>query len=164
MADKARPTRRRATPGAELTLPDGLAQLSFAVQGAIARAADAHDLSLVQVRLLGILRDREPGMFAVATVMNLDKSSVTGLVDRAESRGLVRRLATPGDRRTVRVGLTAEGRHLAQKVAKQVERELSVLAQGLSEAQRRSLLTIAGRIVADEAERRFPGRLLPEAR
>jgi DNA-binding MarR family transcriptional regulator len=139
-----------------LTLPDGLVQLSFAVQSALGRVAVAHDLSLVQVRLLGILRDREPGMLAVATVMNLDKSSVTGLVDRAERRGLVRRVATPGDRRAVRVGLTEQGRRLVQKVARQIEQELAALVQGLSAPQRRSLAALASRIVADDAERRFP--------
>jgi MarR family transcriptional regulator, lower aerobic nicotinate degradation pathway regulator len=140
-----------------LTLPDGLAQLSFAVQSAIARVADLHDLSLVQVRLLGILRDREPGMLALATYLKLDKSSVTGLVDRAERRGLVRRTTMPGDRRTVRVALTEPGRQLTRKLAKLVERELSVLVEGLSETDRRRLVTLATRIVVDDARRRFPG-------
>ena len=138
----------------ELTLPDALAQLSFAVQSAIARVADAHGLSQVQVRLLGILRDREPAMLALATFLNLDKSSVTGLVDRAERRGLVRRTTTPEDRRTVRVALTDRGRQLTQKLAKQVERELSALASGVSKADRRRLLAIAGRIVVNDAQRR----------
>jgi DNA-binding MarR family transcriptional regulator len=137
-----------------LTLTDSLVQLSFAVQSAIARVADVHDLSLVQVRLLGILRDREPAMLAVAAVLKLDKSSVTGLVARAERRGLVRRAAGPGDRRTVHVALTERGRRLVHKVAKQIERELSVLVEGLSEAQRRSLVTLASQIVDDDAQRR----------
>jgi DNA-binding MarR family transcriptional regulator len=138
----------------DLTLPDALAQLSFAVQSAIARVADAHGLSQVQVRLLGILRDREPAMLTLATFLNLDKSSVTGLVDRAERRGLVRRTTTPEDRRTVRVALTDRGRQLTQKLAKQVERELSALASGVSKADRRRLLAIAGRIVVNDAQRR----------
>jgi DNA-binding MarR family transcriptional regulator len=156
IVSKARPARRREEPGLALTLPDGLAQLAFAVQSAIGRVASLHDLSLVQVRLLGILRDREPAMLAVATVLNLDKSSVTGLVDRAERRGLVRRTTTPEDGRTVRVALTARGRQLAQKLTKQVDRELSRLVEGLPESHRETLLTIASQIVADDARRRFP--------
>jgi DNA-binding MarR family transcriptional regulator len=92
----------------------------------------------------------------VATVLNLDKSSVTGLVDRAERRGLVRRTTTPEDGRTVRVALTARGRQLAQKLTKQVDRELSRLVEGLPESHRETLLTIASQIVADDARRRFP--------
>ncbi|HSZ83953.1 MAG TPA: MarR family transcriptional regulator [Polyangia bacterium] len=156
IVSKARPARRREEPGPALTLPDGLAQLSFAVQSAIGRVAALHDLSLVQLRLLGILRDREPAMLAVATVLNLDKSSVTGLVDRAERRGLVRRATPPEDLRTVRVALTPRGRQLAQKLTKQVARELSRLVAGLSERDRRTLLALASQIVVDDARRRFP--------
>jgi MarR family transcriptional regulator, lower aerobic nicotinate degradation pathway regulator len=141
----------------QLTLVDGLAQLSFAVQGAIGRVADAHDLSHIQVRLLGILRDREPAMLAVATTLALDKSSVTGLVDRAELRGLVRRKTTPEDGRTVRVALTARGRKLTQKLARLVEREISALVEGFSAADRKRLLILAGRIVDGDTRRRFPG-------
>ena len=143
-----------AVPDSKLTLPDGLAQLSFAVQSAIGRVAEPHDLSLVQVRLLGILRDREPGMFALAAFLNLDKSSVTGLVDRAERRGLVRRTTTPEDRRTVRVALTDRGRQLTQKLAKQVEHELSLLVEGLSESDRWRLLAMMGQIVVADGQRR----------
>jgi len=148
-------------PEPKLTLPDGLVQLSFAVQSAIGRVAECHDLSLAQVRLLGILRDREPAMLAVATFLNLDKSSVTGLVDRAERRGLVRRTTTAEDRRTVRVALTDQGRQLTQKLGTQVERELSLLIRGLSAVDRRRLLAIASRIVVDDAQRRFGGTAGP---
>ena len=41
----------------EFALVDGLAQLSFEVQGRLAEIAARHDLSLTQVRLLGVLRD-----------------------------------------------------------------------------------------------------------
>src|SRR3954462_10769404 len=70
---------------------DVLVQLSFLVQGVLGRIAAEHDLSLTQVRLLGILRDRRPGMLELARHLGLDKSSMTGLVARAEKRGLVRR-------------------------------------------------------------------------
>ena len=79
----------------DLGLVDGLAQLSFAVQGALGRIAATHDLSTVQARLLGVLRDRRSTIKELAAYLGLDKSSVTGLVDRAEGRGLVRRLASP---------------------------------------------------------------------
>jgi DNA-binding MarR family transcriptional regulator len=164
MNDDARPGRFKK-PGLDLGLLDGLVQLSFAIQGALGRVAEAHDLSLVQVRLLGILRDREPGMLEVATFLDLDKSSVTGLVDRAERRGLVRRASTPDDGRAVRVTLTERGRELTQKFVKQVERELSALVEGLSEADRKRLSTLASQIVYNDAQRVLPGAsLLPRKR
>ena len=48
-------------PGeADLGLVDALAQLTFTIQGALGRITAAYDLSIVQARLLGILRDRHP--------------------------------------------------------------------------------------------------------
>src|SRR3984957_5119406 len=91
---------------------DGLAQLSFAIMGALERRAAEHDLSLPATRLLGVLRDREPTMNELARLLQLDKSSVTGLVDRAERRGLVTRVPSAADRRAVLVTLTDEGRSL----------------------------------------------------
>ena len=163
MANEARPGRPSRQE--DLGLLDGLVQLSFAIHGALGRVADEFELSLVQVRLLGILRDREPGMQEVATFLQLDKSSVTGLVDRAERRDLVRRAGTPDDRRAVRVSLTERGKDVAQKFVKQLERELSVLVAGLSEADRKRLSGLASQIAFNDAERALPGvTLLPKKR
>ena len=162
MKDDARPSRSREV---DLGLLDGLVQLSFSIQGVLGRLADQHEISLVQVRLLGILRDREPGMMEVAAFLNLDKSSVTGLVDRAERRGLVRRTSTADDRRAVRVALTERGRELTQTFVKQVQRELNALVEGLSETDRKRLSVLASRIVFDDAQRLTPGvSLLPRKR
>jgi hypothetical protein len=73
----------------DLGLVDALAQLTFAVQGALARIAAEYDVSVPAARLLGIVRDRQPTIGELATFLQLDKSSVTGLVDRAAERGLV---------------------------------------------------------------------------
>lgn len=45
-------------------------------------------------------------------MLGLAKSSLTGLVDRTERNGLVRREADPEDMRAVRVALTAQGAKL----------------------------------------------------
>jgi DNA-binding MarR family transcriptional regulator len=89
---------------------DGLAQLSFLVQNALTRHAAGHGLSLAQTRLLGILRHREPTMNELARLLELDKSSITGLVDRAVRRGFVERVPSPSDGRAVLVRLTDKGR------------------------------------------------------
>src|SRR5579871_2867941 len=103
-------TSRIGTPGPgpdpELDPVDGLAQLAFLVTGLIEGRAAEHDLSLTATRLLGVLRDREPTMNELARLLQLDKSSVTGLVDRAERRGLVTRRPSARDRRSMTVTLT----------------------------------------------------------
>ena len=104
-------TRTGGAPAArkQLSPVDGLAQLSFLIQGLLERRAAEHDLSIIQTRLLGVLRDRTPTMNELARFLGLDKSSVTGLVARAERRGLVARVPSPTDRRAVLVSLTEDG-------------------------------------------------------
>ena len=147
----ARPMK--AASPEKLGLVDALVQLSFLVQSILATVAATHHLSLVQVRLLGILRDRTPGMLELALALDLDKSSVTGLIDRAERRGLVKRSFSQEDRRAVFVSLTAAGRTLAETFSKRVKQELGLATAGLSEAWRERLATIASQVIADAARR-----------
>jgi MarR family transcriptional regulator, lower aerobic nicotinate degradation pathway regulator len=131
---------------ADLSLVDALVQLSFAVQQILGRVGAEHDLSIIQARLLGILRDRAPTMATLARHLVLDKSSITGLVDRAERRGLVRRTADPADGRSIRVAITAKGRELVDASAGEVEREIGLLVRDLSGPQRQRLAALAGKI------------------
>jgi MarR family transcriptional regulator, lower aerobic nicotinate degradation pathway regulator len=138
----------------DLGLVDALAQLSFAVQGALGRIAAGYDLSIVQARLLGILRDRRPTITDLAAWLGLDKSSVTGLVDRAEGRGLVTRTASPLDGRRVLVAITAAGRRLIAQATTSFEDEITGLVVDLSPRQRAQLSSLASRVVAVDAGRR----------
>ena len=139
---------------ARLGLVDGLAQLSFAVQGALGRIAAAHDMSVVQARLLGILRDRRPTITELARFLRLDKSSVTGLVDRAEEHGLVRRMPSADDRRSVHVVITAAGKRLVDKASAAFEHEIAALVADLTPGQCDELAEVASAVVAADARRR----------
>ncbi|MBA3867896.1 MAG: MarR family transcriptional regulator [Anaerolineae bacterium] len=136
------------TPSQDLTIVDSLVQLSFLIQAVLLRIGTAHDVSIIQIRLLGVLRDREPGMMELAKFLNLDKSSVTGLVDRAERRGLVQRTTTPEDGRAIRVSVTANGRELIAEVTAEIEGEIHTLVAGLSDDERKQMTAIASRIFA----------------
>jgi DNA-binding MarR family transcriptional regulator len=130
---------------------DGLAQLSFLVQNSLARHATEHSLSLVQTRLLGILRDREPTMNELARLLELDKSSVTGLIDRAERRGLVERIASLADRRAVLVRLTDEGRSLVSQVSTLFELDVSRMLECLPVSDRDALSRLVSRTLVAHA-------------
>ena len=135
----------------QLSPVDGLAQLSFVIQGALERRAAEHDLSVIQTRLLGILRDRTPTMHELARFLGLDKSSVTGLVDRAERRGLVTRLPSATDRRAVQVSLTAAGRALVSQAAARFEADVSALLSHLPARERETLTRIISRLLVTHA-------------
>jgi DNA-binding MarR family transcriptional regulator len=132
------------------SLVDALAQLSFLVQGVLAGATADHDLSISQVRLLGILRDREPTMNELGAHLNLDKSSVTGLVDRAERRGLVRRTTSSRDRRAVHVSSTDAGRHIAEEVSTKFEHRMGAITARLTDAERTRLTILATRLLRND--------------
>jgi MarR family transcriptional regulator, lower aerobic nicotinate degradation pathway regulator len=151
---RRRPVLTPLPGGGELGLVDALAQLTFAVQGAFGRLAAAHELSVIQARLLGILRDRRPTITELASFLQLDKSSVSGLVDRAEARGLVTRTVSTLDRRSVLVTITAAGQELVDEATTAFEAEIAVLVADLSPTQRTRLSAIASRIVVADAERR----------
>jgi MarR family transcriptional regulator, lower aerobic nicotinate degradation pathway regulator len=139
---------------AELSPVDGLAQLSFLVQGLLERRATERELSMIQTRLLGVLRDRQPTMNELARLLELDKSSVTGLVDRAQRRGLVERAPSGTDRRAVLVTLTRKGRTLVARVAAQFEADVAALLTPLSVAERTKLSGLVGRLVVAHAAER----------
>jgi DNA-binding MarR family transcriptional regulator len=132
---------------ADLGIVDSLVQLSFLVQSILGKAASGHDLTVPQLRLLGILRDREPSMMQLAQHLGLDKSSVTGLIDRAERHGLVQRTSSAADGRAVHVSATAFGRRLCDQVGNDVSIQLNRLAANLSAPDRRALSMLASRVV-----------------
>ena len=113
----------------------------------LGQVAAEHDLTLVQLRLLGILRDREPAMAELAERLGLDRSSVTGLVDRAERRGLVERRPSPVDGRGVRVRLTRQGRAQVGRGARQVEVALQTLVAPLTATECTTLARLATKVL-----------------
>jgi len=135
-----------APPASDLV--DALAQLSFQIQRVLSVAGAEHDLSVIQLRLLGILRDRRPGMLELATHLELDKSSMTGLVSRAEKRGLVLRSPSPHDGRGVLVSLTPAGRALTDRCAAEIGRRLAALTAPLDDDERRELTRLVTTLTA----------------
>ncbi|MFJ6740663.1 MarR family winged helix-turn-helix transcriptional regulator [Streptomyces sp. NPDC091279] len=138
------------------TTVDALVQLSFLIQGELARIAADHDLSLIQVRLLGILRDRRPGMLELARHLDLDKSSMTGLVTRAEKRGLVRRERSPHDGRGILVTLTPAGTTLVNTCAQQVQARIAILATPLTTREGDQLRLLATKLLTAHGEGLLP--------
>jgi MarR family transcriptional regulator, lower aerobic nicotinate degradation pathway regulator len=135
----------------QLSPDDGLAQLSFAVLGMLERRAAEHDLSIVQTRLLGVLRDRRPTMNELARLLGLDKSSVTGLVDRAERRGLVMRVPSTTDRRAVLVSLTNDARSLVSAVSARFEADVLTMLDLLPPRDRETLSRLISRLLVARA-------------
>jgi DNA-binding MarR family transcriptional regulator len=126
---------------------DSLVRASFTVMALLSQAAAAHDLSLTQLRALAILRDREPKMAELADHLGLDRSSVSGLIDRAARRGLVRRDSSSDDGRAVRVSLTEDGHRLAAVMTDEIGSLIAPVTSRLSTADQNRLGTLLTRLL-----------------
>jgi DNA-binding MarR family transcriptional regulator len=144
-AQPARPAR--SAPAGQDELVDALSRTSFATMAVLNKIAAEHDLSLTQLRVLSILRDRRVRMSELADYLGLDKSTVSGLVDRAEKRGLLRRAPNPLDGRSVDAFLTADGAELAERGAAQIALSLSPMTGGLTRAEARRLTALLERLL-----------------
>jgi DNA-binding MarR family transcriptional regulator len=143
-----------STPTRELSAVDGLVQLSFLIQNALSTRAEENGLSLIQTRLLGVLRDRTPSVNELAGLLELDKSSVSGLLSRAESRGLIERVASAADRRVVVVRLTRKGRSFVSKAAEAFEGDVARLLALLPPKEAATLAKLTSRLLVAHAEDR----------
>ncbi|MBO2446062.1 MarR family transcriptional regulator [Actinomadura barringtoniae] len=132
----ARGDREELVPG---ELLDGLVQTSFTVMAVLTQVGAAHDLSLTQLRVLAILRDHRPKIAELAAHLGLERSSVSGLIDRSVRRGLVLREASSEDARAVRLSLTDKGRRLAVEVAAEVADRIRPTTDRLGRAEQRRL-------------------------
>lgn len=122
---------------------DPIVQLSWRIHDVLDDVARAHGLSTSVLRLLAILRGREPEMLELARHLGIDKSSLSGLVARAETRGLVERTPSAADRRRVTVRLTALGRREATRGETEVYRRLGEVLAAVSPRDLEQLSAVA---------------------
>jgi DNA-binding MarR family transcriptional regulator len=126
-----------------------LAHLAFDVMGRLSKLASDEDMSLTQLRMLAILRDGSRRMAQLALALGVDRSSVSGLIARAEQRGLVRRESASGDGRGVSVALTADGQAFTFPVMQRITVALEPLLAVLTEQDRRSFDTLVTTILGE---------------
>jgi DNA-binding MarR family transcriptional regulator len=133
----------------ETGLAVALVRLSHLVQHVFADVSRAHDLTPQQAQLLCKLIDGPVGMTELSRLLHLEKSSLTGLVDRVERRGLVARTRDSRDRRACRIELTSQGARLAAASHQDVTARLEMLARELPPADSSRLASAIAHILAE---------------
>lgn len=131
-------------------LVDALAQAAFMTMAVLNKAGADNDLSLTQLRVLAILRDRRLRITALAGYLGLEKSTMSGLVDRAEKRGLLERAPSAGDGRAVDVFLSPAGAELAERLQARLERSLHPMTSKLTPAEQRRLQALLERMLSPD--------------
>jgi len=106
----------------------------------------AGDLSHVQLGALRALAEQDLRMSDLAARLGLAESTITRLVDRLESAGLVTRGASHPDRRCVVAGLTAAGRRVMDQVREERRQFLTEILKALPHKERAELVHLFGRV------------------
>jgi DNA-binding MarR family transcriptional regulator len=83
------------------------------------------DLSLRQLAVLYLIREGAAFPSELARQLRITPAVVTGLLDRLERRGYVRRLVDPVDRRRLRLALTDAGLAASLAVERMLSREVA---------------------------------------
>src|SRR5437588_2323346 len=124
-----------------------LMKFFFAQREHLPSSEGEFDLSPIQCHVLHLIEPGRPlPMSRLADTLSCDASNVTGLVDRLESRGLVRREPSPRDRRVKVLQLTPTGSRLrAQLLRRMAGRSLPL--SRLSHDERRTLVKLLEALV-----------------
>lgn len=130
-------------------LAAALVRSSFLVHAVYANASRDHGVTVQQGQLLCVLMARPRGMSELGAMLGLEKSSFTGLIDRAVKRGLVRRESDPTDGRAVQIALTREGRTVVDAFYTDTCRRIERLSDGIDADDRITLATLLSQVVVE---------------
>lgn len=128
-------------------LADALVTTAFVTMAIINKIGAENDLSLSLIRVLGILSDRRPRMAELADYLGLEKQTMSGLIARAEKRGLVARAPNEDDGRATDVFLTSAGAKLVKRLHIQGQQALAPLTGQLSASDRKQLHELLQRML-----------------
>lgn len=108
-------------------------------------------VSASQARVLAVLHfSKEPiKPSLVATLLFQETQSITGILHRIESRGWVRRLPDPNDRRAVGLELTDSGREISEEIVR-ISEELydDMFGSVISASEKKALETTLKKVRA----------------
>jgi DNA-binding MarR family transcriptional regulator len=124
-------------------------------------AAAGDEVTLPQYRALVLLAARGPqGTAELAAALAVNPSTVTRMCDRLVRKGLVRRHRQAGDRRSVRITLTAQGRDLVAEVTRRRRAELARLLAALPPSEHEPVIAAFRAFAAAAGELPQPGAAL----
>jgi DNA-binding MarR family transcriptional regulator len=126
---------------------------------AMAQEFELAPQQMIALRMLGAGPRK---MSELADALFCDNSNVTGIVDRLEERGLLRREAAEGDRRVKLLVLTKEGERMRLEITKRMAEPPPPIAS-LSEKDQRDLRDILKRAVADISDEEAANALAGKA-
>jgi MarR family transcriptional regulator, multiple antibiotic resistance protein MarR len=107
------------------------------------------DISHAQWIVIMLLGDGAATAAELCKILVYDPGAMTRLLDRLEKKGVLRRVRAKGDRRTVRLELTAEGKRLYPRILEALVQVFNRLLRGFSKSEVRQLEDLLKRMVAN---------------
>jgi len=96
-------------------------------------------VTVAQAGILFLLKQKSgQSMSDVSKLLSIDNSTLTGLVDRLERAGFVRRNSNPGDRRALNIDITDSGIRELEKAKTVIWRINEEIKAGFSEQEMES--------------------------
>ena len=112
------------------------------------------ETTLPRFDLMAALYRQEKGltMTELSRALMVSNGNVTGLVDRLVEDGSVRRSAIDGDRRAIRVGLTAKGRASFEAQAKSHEVWINGLLGSIKQQETANMIRLLAKVGEAEGD------------
>lgn len=82
----------------------------------------------------------------IATILRVENSTISGVLDRMQKRGLIDRVLNPDNRRSIRVKATKEGLALKKPVQQKIEELNEQVLRNFSPKEREQMILFLNRI------------------
>lgn len=115
-------------------------------------------LTAAQYNVLNVLAPQAAGMSQreLSDYLVVDRSNVTGLLDRMEKAGWVQRADDPADRRIYRVTLTPSGRSLWRKVEPRYRAVVAQVTRGVTAKRMTECIALLDQLAASASKWQLP--------
>jgi MarR family transcriptional regulator for hemolysin len=121
--------------------------------------AQRHDLTLPQWRVIAQLSHADGvSQVALAGLIETDPMTVSGVVERLETKGLVIRVADPDDSRAKIVKITDKARALVSEMKLLAQEVYSEAFDGILESDRQTALRVLTQMSANLSRQRAAGK------
>jgi MarR family transcriptional regulator, organic hydroperoxide resistance regulator len=105
------------------------------------------NITPVQAMVLGFLHEEDHLTSSeLGKRTELDSATLTGILDRLKTAGLIERLGNPDDRRSIQIHLTGKGKNVAAEAARLIALANQEFLAVFSDKERRTLHEMIGRL------------------